>query len=424
MNLSGDPDRHVHRRQRSGVRGHLHGSRAAQYRQPVPGLARHRRPVRRRARHVVRRLQRPARVLDVRAAALRHVDRLRRHVLHGLHPQPVRHQPGPLYPHQGPAQVRAVGDEAHRHGLHRLRVDHGGAHLVPAHQPGRAPARRAAARGGRQAHLRRRVCADLRCRVVMHQFLRALRGDAGHLLPPVLLRAEARQEHPRGDAAAGGAGGQQQGGRAGAATAPARALVALPRLGPQGRHHGGRHHGRVPRLLGALLRHQHRGRLLQGLHTLVGLQGSHVARLLQLRLQPRYLLHLQQGVPVRVPPHPDGPVRRLRERVDARRRLPGPQAAHAFQDGVVRVHPVQQQALVRRGHAAPGLGGRPVRQQAQRLVYAPPRLHAQYPSCFAERDVKCACSPPCPCCRSSLGSIRQTRVNSSEKLDGEEVSAI
>lgn len=105
------PDRRhipVDRRQRAGVHGHLHGPGPAADRQPVSGLSGHRRPVRRRASHDVRSGQRPAGLLDVRRKVLRHMDRHRRHVLHRVHTQPVRHIAGQIHTHQRSAQVRAA----------------------------------------------------------------------------------------------------------------------------------------------------------------------------------------------------------------------------------------------------------------------------------------------------------------------------
>lgn len=86
-------------RQCVGLRRHLHRPGAAEDRQPVPGVAGHRRRVRRRPGDDVCRRQRPARLLAVRRAVLRHLGRLRRHVLHGVHPQPLRNLPRQIHPH-------------------------------------------------------------------------------------------------------------------------------------------------------------------------------------------------------------------------------------------------------------------------------------------------------------------------------------
>lgn len=60
----------IDRRQRAGVRGHLHGQRLAAYRQPISGVVGHRRPVRRRVSHDIRAGQRLAGPLDVRPEVL------------------------------------------------------------------------------------------------------------------------------------------------------------------------------------------------------------------------------------------------------------------------------------------------------------------------------------------------------------------
>lgn len=80
-----------------------------------------------------------------------------------------------------------------------------------------------------------------------------------HLLPAVLVRAAPREEHQGGDEAD--------------ELKRRRGGFAVPRLRPQSGHHGRRHHGRLPRLLGALLHGQHRGRLLQDVHPRHGVQG-------------------------------------------------------------------------------------------------------------------------------------------------------
>lgn len=89
------------------MRSHLHGPRLATHRKPVSGVARHRRPVRVQPSDDFRRGERLTGLLDVRGPVLRHLDRIRCHVLHRIHPQPVRHLPGPVHPHQGPTEVTA-----------------------------------------------------------------------------------------------------------------------------------------------------------------------------------------------------------------------------------------------------------------------------------------------------------------------------
>lgn len=79
----------------------------------------------------------------------------------------------------------------------------------------------------------------------------------------------------------------------------------VPRQRPQSSSHRRNHHGRVPHLLGPVLLHQHRGGLLQNLHTGHNLQDPHVAGVLKLRVQPHHLLYLQHRVSGGVQADPD-----------------------------------------------------------------------------------------------------------------------
>lgn len=78
------------------------------------------------------------------------------------------------------------------------RVCISGAHMHPQHtqatQAGGVPRGRYGVydvRPGPDAHVRRHI--------VVHQLLHTVRGNDRHLLSAVLLRAEARTEHPGGD---------------------------------------------------------------------------------------------------------------------------------------------------------------------------------------------------------------------------------
>ena len=84
--------------QRPGVHRRLHGSHPAQSGQSLHRVAGHLRPVRRLSGHGLRRRQRPAGLLGLRRPVLRHLGRLRRHVLHSFHTQLVRHFHGSVRP--------------------------------------------------------------------------------------------------------------------------------------------------------------------------------------------------------------------------------------------------------------------------------------------------------------------------------------
>lgn len=100
-----DIDIFIRRGQHPRLRGDLHGPRAAEDREPVPGLPRDRRSLRRLPGDDLRRGQRSARLLDVRPAVLRHLDRVRRDVQHCLHFESMRDISRPLHSYQGPSQV-------------------------------------------------------------------------------------------------------------------------------------------------------------------------------------------------------------------------------------------------------------------------------------------------------------------------------
>lgn len=84
---------------------HLHRSRTQENRQPVPRQPRHCWPVRGRSGHDVRRRQRPFGLLGVWTAVLRHVGGIWRYVFDCQHPEPLRHIPRSVHPHQRPTKV-------------------------------------------------------------------------------------------------------------------------------------------------------------------------------------------------------------------------------------------------------------------------------------------------------------------------------
>lgn len=149
--------------------------------------------------------------------------------------------------------------------------------------------------------------AHVRGHIVMHQLLHTVRGNDRHLLPAVLLRTETRAEHPgRHPAADHDNHDRDDDVRHVDGRPPPH--VAVPRKRPQGSHNGGRNNGHIPVVLGAVLLCEHNRGVLQDMHTRSRVQGAHVARLFQLRVQSDYLFHIQHGIPGRVPPHTDHPL--------------------------------------------------------------------------------------------------------------------
>lgn len=192
-------------------------------------------------------------------------------------------------------------------GAGRVRVR--GAHLHTEHPP--AAQAGGVSRGRHRVHeVRAGPDARVRHHLIVHQLLHTVRGDDRHLLPTVPVRAEARAEHPGGHPTADHHDHHDHHGRRvhGHADSRPPPHVAVPRERPQGRYHGGRDHGHVPAVLGAVLLRQHHRGVLQDVHTRGRVQGAHVARLLKLGVQPNYILDIQHRVPGRVPPHTHHPL--------------------------------------------------------------------------------------------------------------------
>lgn len=127
-----------------------------------------------------------------------------------------------------------------------------------------------------------------------------------HLRPAHHLQDETRDDRhgPR----AGRAAGRRRGGTVAAAVqARPRAREAAPGTQEgEARHaHPGPHHGLLHRVLAALLHALHpNAALLLLRYPREGLRHCLLARLHELRAQPRHLHSLQQGLPARVSTHP------------------------------------------------------------------------------------------------------------------------
>lgn len=100
--------------QHFSLRGNLHGPRFTENREFIPGLPRYRRSFRRLSGYDVRRGERSPRLLGIRAAILRHLDRLRRYVQHCLYFESLRDLSRSLHTHKGSTQASII----------RLRSEH------------------------------------------------------------------------------------------------------------------------------------------------------------------------------------------------------------------------------------------------------------------------------------------------------------
>lgn len=85
--------------------GNLHGPRFTENREFIPGLPRYRRSFRRLSGYDFCRGERSPRLLGIRAAILRHLDRLRRYVQHCLYFESLRDLSRSLHTHKGSSQA-------------------------------------------------------------------------------------------------------------------------------------------------------------------------------------------------------------------------------------------------------------------------------------------------------------------------------
>lgn len=134
-----DLDIFIRGREHFSLCGNLHGPRFTEDREFIPGLPRYRRPVRRLPGYDICRGERSPRLLGIRAAILRHLDRLRRYVQHCLYFESLRDLSRSLHTHKGSSQIRSLGDEKGRRCWDRCSVVARRTHILRPHQPRPSP---------------------------------------------------------------------------------------------------------------------------------------------------------------------------------------------------------------------------------------------------------------------------------------------
>lgn len=134
-----DLDIFIRGREHFSLCGNLHGPRFTEDREFIPGLPRYRRPVRRLPGYDICRGERSPRLLGIRAAILRHLDRLRRYVQHCLYFESLRDLSRSLHTHKGSSQIRSLGDEKGRRCWDRCSVVARRTHILRPYQPRPSP---------------------------------------------------------------------------------------------------------------------------------------------------------------------------------------------------------------------------------------------------------------------------------------------